>query len=172
MANNYTCFADEFRFPEEAAKDVLATVNGFAKREFSLVPQDVLDYMGFYGWLNQAKGEDSKREEKMFADFVEEQYPDLESINVSYENGKVYVASEISSAENFAYILSAIMDKHKIMEPVMLHEAWYCDKLRPNEFGGTAYAVGPGIVKAQDTVNLAERLADEIENELQEKPKP
>lgn len=172
MANNYSCFADEFEFPEEAAKDLLATMNGLVERDVSLVPKEILDYMGFYSWLEQTGNEDEP-EAEMFEAFIDEEFTaGFMGFNVAYENGRFYIASETESADYFATVLSAVMERHKIMTPVTLHEAWYCEKLRPNEFGGTAYAVGPGRVLVEDTVGAANRLAEELAKEFRPQAKP
>ena len=141
MANNYCTMAEEFKFPEAAAKD------------FELIASAVQDEMPekLPEWLDAEQ---------------REYFEDCGgfSLDVFYGNGKLRLVEEESAdLDVTAEILSAVMKRHDVRDVVCLHAAYTSSKPRPGEFGGATCAVGPGIVKFLDERELVDSVRREME---------
>lgn len=163
MANNYQSWAVSFSFPEQAAREFVAIVNGNVDE----IPE---------WFFEQHAGESDeiadlkKMNQDEYDDFIRSSFEDenISSINAEYypEDGDLYVSSDESLPDLAAEILSETMSRHNINKIITISSCFYCDKLRPGEFGGVSYAIGPGDWTAADTAYLCRKLSKELSEKI------
>lgn len=167
MANNYCQFAAAFRFPEAAAEDFKKIIASLpAGEEGNEDDIDLPDwYLRKYDLL-----EDGEFSLDRFNAHIE--HNDLIGVELSelhYDrtDGTLYFGDDMyTSPYAVALVLSDVMEAHGCREPVTFGVAYYCDKLRPGEFAGEAYAVGPDIVEVMGTGAMEEKLRKKVERQL------
>lgn len=144
MTNNYVQFVVEFPFPEQAAWDFMSLCDG----NFYNYPQWFVDKHGLT--------EDNPGE-----------FKDDLGVITEYDNGKLYIASEVSGDINgVAYMLSKVMEQYDIRKAVVIEAAFTCSKIRIGGFGGTVVVIGPGIYKLNSTTSIGEKMAEEMRKEI------
>ena len=141
MADNYCLFATEIRFPEQAAMDFISLCSG----EFDNFPQWFVD------------------KHKIIE---ENSYCDIDiGIITSYDNGKLYIASEDNGDIDYvAFVLSDIMGHYNIRKPFFIEYAFTCSEPIAGEFGGGVVAIGPNVFKYNSTSVMGSLMINEIKN--------
>ena len=155
MANSYTMMADNFSFPQEAAKDFMTIVNACQESDMDALPK---------WFINEFEIDKDA--------FTNHEYDTINNLcvsNMEYnsERKELYISEEeYADVYSTGVILSSVMKEHNVDAVIMLHGAFICDKLRPGEFGGITVAVGPGVVKSETTYDMEAELEKSVQEAL------
>jgi hypothetical protein len=149
MANNYCVFSEKFKFPKEAAEDLISLCND----DFDDFPQWFVDKHNLT--------------DENVDDYFDNNIRTIGSfgVNVTYEENSelLYICAEESGdIEAVAKILSEVMGHYNINKPIIIEEALYCSRMIPGEFGGCVVAVGPDVYLLKDTYKVGTELAKKI----------
>lgn len=172
MANDYVQFATNFQLPQNAAKDFERLANFlsevYEEGETSLQKLEQFSY--FFNLVAPDKNLVQELiENNGSCDSVLEENgiyspPDL---TIEYDKRKkvLYLASENADLEIILAMLQATLQQHNLDDIIAFGAAYFCDKLRPGQFGGLACVVSKDQNIIQGTDAICEQLVREIANE-------
>lgn len=177
MANNYSQFSCVFPFPKEAYEDFVMIQQAAANAtgmmdETPEVPAWWVRVLDPSIPENEAEkvAKEWTEDCSLFLDKLEDAGVNSASCEHEYDDASgtmsVWTEGEGASAYDIAVLLSHAMARHDVRDVITMEESWWCDKARPDNFGGQAIAVGPGVVRAEGTTFIKNRLAKELREEL------
>lgn len=163
-------FANKFLFPKDAAEDAIKLFQGLSPETEDIKKRsDIPEW-----WLEKYDLTPQKIEtafNRIGIDEVEYENSDpflftLTDVSAyiiaNYEYGYLSIASEHSGIEFTAMILSDVMEKHNIQNPVTICGAYYTDNLYPDMFGAITAAIGPNKYIVEDSISRQQTLAAEL----------
>lgn len=166
MANNYSQFSTEFDFPKEAAAEFLSLITACKECDPGKTDPELLKEVGFD--VNSFDPDEAEDEKSAFETWIWDRDFNLAGIEAGYEDGKLWLYNDGESVDTnvLSLALSKIMKRHGVAKPVMIEEAYYCDKPRIYEFGGGVFVIGPDMVEFRGTRGVGEKMIEDMEKKI------